>query len=316
MRAPILLFCSATFLLCACGAEQITTPPDAGPCPPCESGEVCDPVKAACVVGLTEGSPCETAADGGVVEGLCGPGMVCAPVSGGVARCSINCTARTKDKDCGPDRSCFARPDGSGRGFCGLLGLEAEPCDVGRLIYCGASLTCITPAEGVTAGRCFATCVPGQNQCPEGRSCADPFLSAPTFGFCVVPPGGYPNRCDHSTLAFCGEGEVCVRPSTESWGYCHRRCASEAQCPGASCVDQLSDVAFCAEPVARCPTGADPATCDSCDAAADAYCGSADACVRIGERNLCRQRCDDDPAVCPEGSSCVTLQGSDDHACL
>jgi hypothetical protein len=153
--------------------------------------------------------------------------------------------------------------------------------------------------------------------CAQGQSCADLFPSDPGLGICVTPPGPAPARCDHSKLVFCGRGEQCIRPTTDTWGYCHKKCQKEGDCAsGQQCLTPVAGISFCAAPVARCPAGA-AATCAKCAAESDAWCANADLCVVISASTVCKPDCaQGGQAACPASTTCTALGASGSSACL
>ncbi|MBI5549613.1 MAG: hypothetical protein HY901_37480 [Deltaproteobacteria bacterium] len=319
----IALLCLAA---CNCGSEL----PDshgldaAAPvCPtPCDDGQTCDPASLVCVKALHEGEACGDAPDGGVFEGACLPGFSCGPVGGSARRCSKDCTAHTALEVCGSARKCFARPgSASSSGYCGTAASEGQPCDDSLLAKCsGNNLTCVSPA-GKSAGLCFHYCDPGEAdpnpECSANASCADPFPSDPAKGLCVVPPGGYPDKCDYDRMVFCGRHGICVRPTDEPWGYCHLRCEKSEDCAvaGQVCTFPSAGLGICVQAVARC-VGSDPSACGTCEAEDDGYCGPDDFCVFVPARSspVCKQDCSASRA-CSAGT-CSRVEGTDRYVCL
>lgn len=319
----LLLLALGPAAACNCGAvspnipgADAGTPPECSPA--CATGMACDPATLTCVPALLEGALCGTVADGGVVEGVCAPGLSCGPV-GSQKRCSKDCSAADAAKICGEARKCFARPGGSAAtGYCGSAATEGQPCADSQLVKCtGDALVCVN-AGGETAGRCFHYCDPRvadpNPECAPGTSCANLFPDDPAKGVCVVPVARYPARCDYSTLAFCGRNEACVRPTEEPWGYCHTRCASPSDCTGGeSCAQPTTGLSICVAPVARC-VGAATAGCAACSAADDRYCGAEDLCVRLGGDTVCKQDCTGGKA-CAAGA-CKPVVGTERSVCL
>lgn len=285
---------------------------DAGAaCPPCAIDQTCDHGSGECVLALVEGELCgELPGDGGIVEGLCREGLECGAVGSGGARCSRGCTAKNVAV-CGEERECFARPGSSAQGFCGKRVAVGETCDIGSLTVCGSGLSCITPSSGQTAGRCFANCGGSAGGCPAGQSCADPFAVA-GVGFCVVPV----ERCDHTRLEFCGQGELCVRLPDVTWGYCHKRCEESVDCGGETCVFVTGGIGFCAEPVGSCGEGELASNCEVCDPAQDLHCGNGDLCVEIAGSTVCKPDCTLEGSQCPGDTVCTPLEGTGLRVCL
>ncbi len=312
----------ALSLLCSCLGERPNGPAgsDGGGCS-CPQGQTCDPTSGACATALAEGEACDQlpGADAGLAQGICGPGLVCGAVGDrrpdgqDIKRCSVECNASNQAQRCGAERSCFGRPGATG-GFCASSSLAGQPCDIAQLRLCkGSRLSCVVANAGDTAGRCFTLCDPtsGQSPCAAAESCAALFPADPATGLCVAPAAD--GRCDYSKLEYCAAGDLCVRPTADSAGFCHRQCAGPQDCPGGSCVEPIAGYKFCVSPVARC-TATDPSGCPACDSAADKYCAAEDLCVKLGQATVCKQDCTASSAVCP--SQCAALAGSDRKACL
>jgi len=295
----------------------------------CDAGSTCVAVTGpgadaslACVPTLREGQVCGEAAGGSPVEGVCESGLSCGPV-GALERCSRDCTAADAAEVCGAARQCFARPGGAGgAGFCGTAAGKGQACGDAELRKCtGSSLVCLN-AGGDTLGKCFRLCdstaADPNPACEAGESCADLFPDDPALGVCVVPVAGYPARCDYATLDYCGRGEAGVRPGEGSWGYCHDRCGTSADCAGGQqCASPSAGLQICVSPVARCD-GSDPSACPECAAASDEYCGPGDICVRLAKETVeylvCKQDCTA-TKTCARGT-CSALTGTDRFACL
>ncbi|MGC4115708.1 MAG: hypothetical protein QM765_14120 [Myxococcales bacterium] len=311
---------------CNCG-EPVDNPAADASLPKCDpvcgDGQVCEASSLTCVKALHEGQVCEKDATGNTVEGACDTGLVCGLV-GTLKRCSKDCTFTDAPKICGSARQCFSRPGGtsSSRGFCATAAAKGQACGDIELLKCvGANLTCIN-AGGDELGKCFLICdatTPDPNpDCATGESCADLFPDDPTRGACLVPAASYPAKCDYATLTYCGRGEACVRPGEDSWGYCHDRCGTSADCSGGQvCATPSTGLKICVDAVARCDA-ADPATCAECTADKDEYCGPEDICVRLSggatEYPVCKQDCTGAKA-CAKGT-CSPLTGTDRSACL
>lgn len=314
-RLVLLLVLTAAFACTSPRKDLVEA--DAG-CLACPDGLVCSLDAGSCATALSLAAPCGAPPDGGASEGLCATGLSCVSVGSGVQRCAQSCASQSS---CGQGLACFAQVGASSGapGYCASQASAGQACDSAALVFCnGDNLTCVTASADQTAGQCFEYCDPRKAEpnpeCAAGQSCAGLFPDDPSLGICVAPAGTYPRQCNYASLAFCGNGQLCVRPTTQAYGYCHTRCSKDSDCTdGERCLTPAAGISICVAPVARC--AADDAACPSCGGEQDAYCAPEDLCVSLGQARVCKADCTAGED-CPANTACAAVGASGSSVCL
>ncbi|MBM4373010.1 MAG: hypothetical protein FJ098_15255, partial [Deltaproteobacteria bacterium] len=322
-------------LTCAGGKclDETACPAGTEDCP-CEAGSGCDAGLtcldnlcrddgSGCVAG-TEGCPC----GGGNACGVSSLGEVLACVDG---VCSApSCPAGQTGCPCLNLQTCASEEDECNAGFCqpagcipGTLGCACAggACQPG--LTCRDGVLCVE-AAGLLGGPCYddGTCAPGF-RCSEGTCvpCTPGSQDCMCKAGDVCQPGlvcwkelcrdeealgdlppGTPQCYTPCTADFVSDDGTFVACSTEGL---MPGCYGGFECEDGSCLAPGGTVPVCALET-DCPSFQ---TClfgscySNCEADADCDAG------RICHKHVCRDVCDASLDECPEGTSCVTVDG-------